>query len=359
MQEIDGDLRRKVGTQKAFPQKIKTLMSKGESLLANRRGIVSNFSDQEKPSFSAQELIENRRRGISFSSIGKKLGIDNTKEEVLSVFSIMKQMNNNLPDVADVDRECPMVKTYPTPLWFLFNSELDIIAKESIPVAQHFLQTNVQERVASRLGDKATEMLSNYLEVNEIVKEEVTSSISNCSPSTTLGKLNVWSNGLQRKLISSCCDTLSSVAKSAMQHSTQPDQNIGRCQCGGVKVLKVNWKSVSDIPSFFWGCGRYRTFERYQHDRAVPFRSATLKTITDNVHHLVKITSKDLMNIKSMLCDNSEALKDNNSELLQKLLGCTNDQDCSSQLESIMSVIDKELQTRGEGAPRVNSPSDN
>ena len=56
-----------MGTQKAFPQKMKTLMTKGESLLANHRGIVSNFNEQEKPSFSAQELIKNRGRGISFS----------------------------------------------------------------------------------------------------------------------------------------------------------------------------------------------------------------------------------------------------------------------------------------------------
>lgn len=348
-----------MGTQKAFPQKIKTLMTKGESLLANRRGIVSNFSEQEKPSFSAQELIENRRRGISYSSIGKKLGIDNTKEEVLSVFSVMKEMDSTLPDVSDVDRDCPMVKSYPTPLWFFFNSELDIIARESIPVAQHFLQTNVQERVASRLGEKAGEMLRNYLEVNEIIKEEVTSSISNCSQSTPLGRLNMWSNGLQRKLITSCCDTLSSIAKSAMQHSdTQPDQHIGRCQCGGVKVLKVNWKNVSDLPSFFWGCGRYRQFERYQHDRAVSFRSATLKTITDNANHLMKMTSKDLMSVKSMLSDNTDLFKDD-SELLQKLLGCSNDQDCLSQLESVMAIIEKELQTRSEGPPLVNSESDN
>ena len=33
LQDSDGDLMRKVGTQKAIPQKIKTLMTKGESKL--------------------------------------------------------------------------------------------------------------------------------------------------------------------------------------------------------------------------------------------------------------------------------------------------------------------------------------
>ena len=93
------------GTQKAFPQKIKCLMTRKGSLLANRRGIVSHFKDQEKPSFSAEELIENRRRGISFSSIGKKLGIDNTKEEVLRVFAVM-ECDETLPDISEVDKDC-------------------------------------------------------------------------------------------------------------------------------------------------------------------------------------------------------------------------------------------------------------
>ena len=58
LQTQDGDPKeKKVGTQKAFPQKIKCLMMRKGSLLANRRGVVSHFNDQEKPSFSAEELI--------------------------------------------------------------------------------------------------------------------------------------------------------------------------------------------------------------------------------------------------------------------------------------------------------------
>ena len=130
--------------------------------------------------------------------------------------------------------------------------------------------------IASHLGEKACEMLCNYLE------EEITSSIYNCSQSSPM-----WSNGLQRKLITSCCDTLSSVAKSAMQHFYPADQHIGRCQC------EVNW---SDLPSFLGDVGAIASFlKRYQHDGAVSFRSATLKTITDNAHH-IKMTK-----VKSML----------------------------------------------------------
>ena len=107
------------------------LMTKKESLLANRRGVVENFTDQEKPIFSPEELIENRRRGISFSCIGKKLGIDNTKEEVVNVFKVMKECDNTLPNVEQL--QSPIVKTFPTPLWILFESEINLIASECTP----------------------------------------------------------------------------------------------------------------------------------------------------------------------------------------------------------------------------------
>lgn len=112
--------KRKVGTEKAFPQKIKSLMLKKQSLLANCRGIVNDFHSQEKPTFSPEELIKNRKRGISFSCIGKKLGIDNTKGEVLSVFSVMKDCDSTLADVEGV--QCPILRNYPTPLWYLFDN---------------------------------------------------------------------------------------------------------------------------------------------------------------------------------------------------------------------------------------------
>ena len=125
------EVTRKVGTDKAFPQRIKSLMEQNECLLANRRGNVENLNEQEKPTFYPEELIANRKRGLSFSCIGKKLGIDNTKGEVLNVFTVMKDIDNTLTNVENV--ECPIVRSLPTPLWYLFESELDIIAKESVP----------------------------------------------------------------------------------------------------------------------------------------------------------------------------------------------------------------------------------
>ena len=79
-------MKRKVGTEKAYPQKIRNLMANKKPLTANRQGVVYNFGGNEKPYFTAEELEENRRRGISYCSIGKKLGIDNTKDYVYSKY---------------------------------------------------------------------------------------------------------------------------------------------------------------------------------------------------------------------------------------------------------------------------------
>ena len=57
----------------------------------NRRGIVSLSSGSEKPSLSVEELLENRRRGMSYASIGRKLGIDPSKDEVLNIYHAIKE----------------------------------------------------------------------------------------------------------------------------------------------------------------------------------------------------------------------------------------------------------------------------
>ena len=54
-------------------------------LHVNRRGIVPPRADSDKPVFTASELIEQRHLGLSFKQIGRKLGIDPHKGDVLQV----------------------------------------------------------------------------------------------------------------------------------------------------------------------------------------------------------------------------------------------------------------------------------
>ena len=81
----------------------------------------------------------------------------------------------------------------------MFNSELEINA--FLYNELEVLQTS--ERLSSRLGERASVMLTASVEVGQILKEELSISMD---------------------------DT---------------------------------------VPSFFWGCARYRAHERYNHDRAV------------------------------------------------------------------------------------------
>ena len=59
------------------------------------------------------------------ASIGRKLGIDPSKDEVFNIYRAIKEA---APETPDVEKENVMVlKHYLTPLWFLWKSEVDII----------------------------------------------------------------------------------------------------------------------------------------------------------------------------------------------------------------------------------------
>ena len=52
---------------------------------------------QARSLLSVQNNSENCRRGMSYASIGKKLGTDPSKEELLSVYKILKEVGDDLP----------------------------------------------------------------------------------------------------------------------------------------------------------------------------------------------------------------------------------------------------------------------
>ena len=84
------------------------------------------------------------------------------------------------------------------------------------------------------------------------MKEEVLMSIANCSSSSSLGKLNVWTNELPSKVLSSASDIFISVATSSLQHTKDLDVRncTGRCQCGVVSVevcMKTCYAFLGDV----------------------------------------------------------------------------------------------------------------
>ena len=168
---VDVSRQRKFGTEKAYPTTVKSAVGGNDILRCNRRGIVSLSSGSEKPSLSVEELLENRRRGMSYASIGRKLGIDPSKDEVLNIYRAIKEA---APETPDVEKEnVTVLKHYLSPLWFLWKSEADIVAKECAVSLDGILSMGISSRIVSRLGEGASTKLAAFVEVSKMMTEEV------------------------------------------------------------------------------------------------------------------------------------------------------------------------------------------
>ena len=72
-----------------------------------------------------------------------------------------------------------VLKHYPTPLWFLWKSEADIVAKECVLSLDGILSMGISSRIVSRLGEGATTKLAAFVEVSEMMTEEVDITLTN------------------------------------------------------------------------------------------------------------------------------------------------------------------------------------
>ena len=123
-----------------------------------------------------------RRLGLSFKSIGKKLGIDTSKDDVISVFDILKaESGSDHPPLSHIVPKAHF-KQPPSPLWMLFDSEIEQITQNALPNGVDLLQLGPHHKVLSRLGDNAGCMLDAYLVVRKIISEEIHIAINNAPP---------------------------------------------------------------------------------------------------------------------------------------------------------------------------------
>lgn len=184
-----------------------------------------------------------------------------------------------------------------------------------------------------------------YIEVNQVLKEEMIMTISNASDRSPLGKHALWTNSLGQKVLTGCLDTSTSVAKAALQHSDAGMiSSVGRCQCGGVKALKWKCDSVGE-PSYFWGCSRYRVNERFDHDKAISFRSANLEVILGSPQYLLKLSDGDLSRLIKFIEDEEKNVKDGGSnavdlERMKRVYGGVPD-GSASEIEYIHSFAER------------------
>ena len=270
---------------KAYPKAVDSALQNKQPIRANRRGIVPLHSDSEKPSFTISEMYKMCKAGLSFKMIGKKIGIDPSREEVLGVYEVFYDHEDGLLDIEAV--QAPSKINPPTPLWYMFESELDVVAANAIPDPADILSHNLQQRVKERLGTHAPHFLDAYLEVGDIINEELAICTLNASPQTRLGKLSAWTNHLPRKLLSSSWQVQRSIAQASYQLSGIWAPGEGRCKCGSSLKLCFSWRdSPIAHASFFWGCVSYPRADVHRHDKASPCRGYLRTVIAEHYGRL-------------------------------------------------------------------------
>ena len=262
-------------------------MKSKAALHANHRGIVPLHCNT-KPTIARSELIEQRRLGLSYKQIGRKLGIDPHKEDVIQVYTALG---------IDVQKVAGPSKVTPrTPLWYLFDSEREIIKDCILPSTSDILQLLPQERISSRLGEHSGFLLATYLKVAEIIDEEVQIAVTGAPPKSNVSELHQWDGGLSAAMIHQSAAIHSAVGRAAYQLSDYCiTPEIGRCKCSAIKILCYGWHATPiPHPSFFWGCCRYSVAEAGMHDKGVPVRES-LWSIVEADERIGRVSDKDML----------------------------------------------------------------
>ena len=253
----------------AFVRNLRTSICNKKPLRVNRRGLVKLNEEVEKPAFSANELYRNRQRGLSCKAIAKKIGVDTSKDEVVQISRVLKTgCGKKMPDIESI--KTPYKRVLPTPLWYLWESELEVIEESALPSRSMIMGQNPHVRIVEKLGDDSFWMLQVYLTVQRVVHDEIMYSFQSAASDSPLGELEDWSNHLGSSLLDQALKIERSVCEAAYQTTPNfPGLGQGRCKCGAVKSLKFKWKEEPiPHPSFFWGCVKYTISDRSLHDPA-------------------------------------------------------------------------------------------
>lgn len=227
-----------------------------------------------------------KKMGLSYKQIGRKLGIDCHKGEVLQVYETLG---------ADVQAiKAPAKVSPPTPLWYFFDSEREVIKKHILPSQADVKQLLPQNRVIDRLGENSAFMLGIYLKVNTIINEEIQSAYNGSSSKSSLGGFKKWDSDLSSCVIQQVYQIQKSVGQASLQLTSDSGIDVGRCVCSAIKTLRFGWKEDPlPHPSFFWGCTRYTPIDAFKHDKGTPVRQTFWNVIGDEVK-VANITDKNL-----------------------------------------------------------------
>ena len=287
---------------------LKSCVKDKELLRTNRRGLVPLNDDQDKPTFALDELHRNRKRGLSYKAIAKKIGIDTSKEDVLAISRVLES-GGSLPSIESIST--PYRRSLPSPLWFLWDSELEIIKKSALPSTSVVMSQNPHVRILKHLGEDAGWLLHTYCLVQNVVHSELRNSFEYASGVSPLGELDRWTNALPSSLVDQVLKIEKEVTDAACQMTKEHTSGHGRCHCGAVKSLKFKWKSHPiQYPSFFWGCVKYTSYDRTSHDSAKSQAGSVWAILSDVGISLLPTDAKHLHSKCSTLLGEIEAAND-------------------------------------------------
>ena len=291
-----------------FVRNLKACVKNKELLRANRRGLVPLNDDQDKPTFALDELHRNRKRGLSYKAIAKKIGIDTSKEDVLAVSRVLES-GSSLPNIETIST--PYRRSLPSPLWFLWDSELEVIKKSALPSTSAVMSQSPHVRILNHLGEDAGWLLQTYCLVQNVVHSELRNCFECTSDTAPLGELDRWTNALPSSLIDQVLKIEKEISDAACQMTKEHSSGHGRCRCGAIKSLKFKWKNHPiQYPSFFWGCVKYTSYDRAMHDSAKSQGGTVWAILTEVGVSLLPTDAKHLHAKCSTLLGEIEASKD-------------------------------------------------
>lgn len=148
----------------AFVRNLRSSIRDRKPLRVNRRGLVKLSKEIDRPVFNADELYSNRQRGLSCKAIAKRVGVDTSKDEVVQISRVLKTgCGKKMPDIESI--ETPYKRALPTPMWYLWDSELEVIEDCALPSRSMVMSQNPHVRIVENLGDDSCWMLQVYLMV--------------------------------------------------------------------------------------------------------------------------------------------------------------------------------------------------
>ena len=254
----------------------------------------------------------------------------------------------------DIDAEAidaPSKVSPPTPLWYLFQSEKEVISDNIFAASADILQLRPHDKVVDRLGDNAGFMLGVYIEVSRVMNEEIDHAISGASPKSRVGQLKLWNGELPAEILHKVAVIQQDVASAAYHTTNYSNPEVGRCMCSALKILRFGWhQDPIPHPSFFWGCSRYTPVEASKHDKGIPVRN-TLWDVINSDAKVAHMSEKDIKILSQKLSASLtfwEQQTDNIDEIIEKhsnnLYGGPSKATSKEQVIEVLTQLIEELQ---------------